>query len=104
MPRAPIDVIPQRRLVYELRAVIDVARHSDPRSMTYEVSVAHLVRLLLENPTASLRAHVKHNLGCVRRRWVRHLSTTLPRSEATDLMWRLGCDTQPVASALEATG
>ena len=93
MPSKPLDVLPQRRLVLELKLAIDQARHSDERSMRYEHAVGILTNLLLENPTASLRRHVLHNLGCTRRSFVRRLSEKLPRSAATDLMWRMGCGT-----------
>lgn len=69
--------------------------HSD--GIHFELLVGRLSNLLLENPHSALGAHVKHNLGCARRRWVRQLSTTLPRSEVTDLMWQLGCDSIGVA-------
>ena len=91
MPRLPIDTIPQKRLVYELKLWVDRARHSDESSPQYEMAVGYLNTLVLENPDAARRAHVLHNLGCGRRRWLRQLSTKLEKGELTDLLWQMGC-------------
>ncbi|HXS47764.1 MAG TPA: hypothetical protein VN756_09920 [Solirubrobacterales bacterium] len=113
MGRRPLDEIPQQQLVAELRRAIDVARNVNEKSITYERATAKLFKLCRENPQATLRAHVLHNLGCARRDWLRQLASTLP---PTNLVWdtenvrismshhltSMGChqhDTLPVASA-----
>jgi len=113
MGRRPLDQIPQQQLVAELRRAIDVARNVSEKSTAYERAIAKLFQLCRDNPAATLRAHVLHNLGCARRDWLSHLATTL---DASVLVWdtdnvkvsmkrhleTMGChhhDTLPVASA-----
>ena len=77
MGRQPLDDIPQYRLVAELRRAIDIARLVDVKTVTYERAVAKILQLCRDNPHATLRIHVLHNLGCKRRLWLRQLAPTI---------------------------
>ena len=87
MGRRPLDDIPQYRLVAELRRAIDIARLVNVRTVTYERAVAKILQLCRDNPQATLRIHVLHNLGCGRRLWLRQLATTI---DPSILVWDEG--------------
>ena len=101
MGRHPLDEIPQHQLVAELRRAIDVARNVNEKSVTYERATAKLFQLCRDNPQATLRAHVLHNLGCARRDWLRHLASTLPH---TLLVWDDGGVRIPMSHHLSSMG
>ena len=54
--RRPAERLPQRRLVYEIRMLVDRGRVEEARS------------LLAEHPRACRSAHVRHNVGRARAR------------------------------------
>jgi hypothetical protein len=96
MPRAPIDVLPQRELTLELKFWIDRARHSEPGSSQWVESMNQLAMLVLDNPTAARRSHVLHNLGATRRRWLCQMGSDPSYSRGvsiriTELLRQMGC-------------
>lgn len=111
MGRRPLDDIPQHQLVAELRRAIDIARLVNVRTVTYERAVAKILQLCRDNPQATLRAHVLHNLGCTRRLWLSQLATTI---DPTVLVWsdkvqvsmrshldRMGCHDDPEEDGIQ---
>jgi len=60
----PIERLPQRRLVYELRRLVDRGRVEEARA------------LWDEHPRAALSAHVLHNVGRARVRVLRRHDAT----------------------------
>lgn len=66
--RPPQDAVPQRRLVYELRTVIDGMMYG---TMSGPIWADRLQRLLEANPHSATSTHVIHNIGPRRARFLR---------------------------------
>lgn len=90
MPRPRLAPIAQHVLVHELKRAIDAAQLATTPAAEAEAT-RKLIHLLEENEVSALSSHVVHNLGCGRRTWLRQLSTTLPPSAVTDILWRMKC-------------
>lgn len=101
MGRKPLDAIPQHQLVAEMRRAIDIARLVNVRTVTYERAVAKILQLCRDNPNATLRAHVLHNLGCTRRIWLYQLSASVARDA---LVWDTNGVQVSMRSHLEKMG
>lgn len=77
MSRPSLERLSQDQLTSELKRWIDTARYALDDSRAYERAVAEVLRLTEEHPQSSLRPHVMHNLGGVRRRWLGQLAAKL---------------------------
>lgn len=77
MPRPSLERLSQDRLAAELKRWIDTARFALDDGRSYGRAVAEILDLVRDHPISSLRPHVLHNLGAVRRRWLGQFSAKL---------------------------
>jgi hypothetical protein len=89
--RPTIDALSQTELIAELKRWIDTARFSSPGGSTEVSAVNRVLDLVRSNSTSAQRPHVLHNLGCVRRRWLRQVATTMPPGSLADTIRSMGC-------------
>lgn len=91
MGRPSLDALSQPRLIFELKAAIDRARFATPHSADEATAANRVLDLIRENETSAQRAHVLHNLGCRRRRYLRQLAAMLPAGHWKDVLDRMEC-------------
>lgn len=77
MPRPPLDQLSQDMLVAELKIALDAARHYGVSTELHTRAVIRIAELLGDNQRASLREHVRHNLGVARRAFLAGLAGRL---------------------------
>lgn len=65
MPKPPVESMPQKELLYRLRAAIDTARAYPTRP-----NIDKAVQMAVDHPRAMRSSHISHNLGVTRWTWL----------------------------------